>query len=1357
MGEYRGRIDECSGGVVAGWAASSEPGENPVTLEVVVEDQVVAAGTADLFREDLRAAGLGDGRHAFQFNLPLTVGRLPKVSVRVRVQGTSTELDGSPLTLNLWAPGSPHRFRAHFDEPEGTRLTGWVIDTHDPARTLDLQLFADDELAGAATCGVDRPDVAATLGDVANVACGFAVDVAERFCEGREHEFRLDVVDAPVDTRVALRARFALDRAAVGHVDRLQRGRLVGWAVDPERSGPALLDVFVDGVRYAQVEAAQRRRDGAAISHNGFEIDFGLVPLFGKAVEVDVRFAGSDRVLKNSPIRLDFSRFPKPPVTSVAARPLDRPISVVVPIHDGFEAVEPCLAALFRFASPRARIILIDDCSTDRRIRLLLAKHKGFSNVLLRRNEVNQGYTKTVNLGLSLAGDDDVILLNSDTIVGPRWIEHLALAAAAAPDVGTVTAISDNAGAFSVPEGNRANPLPLWLDSAGAARLAAQIAHDIHPGTPTGNGFCMYIRRAMLRDVGTFDEKAFPRGYGEENDLCMRALRVGWRHVVQERCLVRHARSVSFGAERETLLARARSLLAGRYPDYSVLVQRFVESPHLRFVRHRVRSVWEGQVDLERPPRPRILFVISTLTGGTPQTTRDLLRSLRHLYHPFLLTCDAQIVRLFDCDTDEEVQQAEHRLTMPIHLTPHASGEYDETVRRLIVQHAIELVHIRHIAWHGLGLPRVVRELGLPVVFSFHDFYAVCPTVNLIDDKERFCAGVCSSTGGDCTVELWKRERLPPLKNAFVNPWREMMAKALAECDAFVTTSPGAKSLILQFFPQLAEKPFPVIRHGRDFPDLRGALQLGTNLPERTRPIRILCPGNLGVSKGARLVRAVKALDREQRLEFHFLGDIHHELRDVGHVHGRYERGDFHRRVAEIRPHFVGLFSIWPETFSHTLTEAWASGIPVVASGLGALGERIRECGGGWLLDDLDPEAVYRVILDAAASPQSYLSRLQEIVRWQRLVGRVSGTAHMSVAYHDLYRACLVGAEARDAAPPARCLRIAHLARETQAGGWNERWQDWRMHRDFAAEIGLVPFEIESLLDMEQVGDLDAVLVDPTAVPQSLAAALASRCAGLGLPLILTESGDRPALSEAAALVSRLPPGLPEFAWFGPLAGGHEPIAPPPADTVRLLCVGVDPDAIAFLDSVCEMLQARISVELLVLGTATVQTPRLTVLPVPDFGGDRLRKVRWFRAVAATCDIALDFRTGREFDTDRPGFLEFAAAGLPGIFSRSATGSDLVRHRANGFLADNIAADWMFWLEPLCHDVAMRRQIADAARKTVVDRHLMRDLAPLYVEAFRAVAVGAVPQAEERREAERPALGRRRRAAAGAARVRGTR
>jgi hypothetical protein len=61
---------------------------------------------------------------------------------------------------------------------------------------------------------------------------------------------------------------------------------------------------------------------------------------------------------------------------------------------------------------------------------------------------------------------------------------------------------------------------------------------------------------------------AFPRGYAEENDFCMRAVNAGWRNVIAPAAFVFHHREASFGAEKERLLAAGMKVIKQRYPDY---------------------------------------------------------------------------------------------------------------------------------------------------------------------------------------------------------------------------------------------------------------------------------------------------------------------------------------------------------------------------------------------------------------------------------------------------------------------------------------------------------------------------------------------------------------------------------------------------------------------------------------------------------------------------------------------------------------------------------------------------------------------------------------------------------------------
>ena len=96
------------------------------------------------------------------------------------------------------------------------------------------------------------------------------------------------------------------------------------------------------------------------------------------------------------------------------------------------------------------------------------------------------------------------------------------------------------------------------------------------------------------------------------------------------------------------------------------------------------------------------------------------------------------------------------------------------------------------------------------------------------------------------------------------------------------------------------------------------------------------------------------------------------EMEPIGINHGTYQRDGIQQRMLDIRPSFVGIFSPFAETYCHTLTEAWASGVPVLASNLGTIKERVEKNNGGWLLDLSDPEASYKQMLSIIDDPEEY-------------------------------------------------------------------------------------------------------------------------------------------------------------------------------------------------------------------------------------------------------------------------------------------------------------------------------------------------------------------------------------------------
>jgi glycosyltransferase involved in cell wall biosynthesis len=122
-------------------------------------------------------------------------------------------------------------------------------------------------------------------------------------------------------------------------------------------------------------------------------------------------------------------------------------------------------------------------------------------------------------------------------------------------------------------------------------------------------------------------------------------------------------------------------------------------------------------------------------------------------------------------------------------------------------------------------------------------------------------------------------------------------------------------------------------------------------------------------------------------------------------LHGTYDRPRFSELTRAIGPHFGVVLSIWPETFCHTLTEMWASGLPVAAYDLGAVAERISRHGGGWLIQPVTPEAAFQALLTIASDQTGFEARLAQVHAWQHGAGLLEDCRWMAQAYAELYRA----------------------------------------------------------------------------------------------------------------------------------------------------------------------------------------------------------------------------------------------------------------------------------------------------------------------------------------------------------------
>jgi GT2 family glycosyltransferase len=485
-------------------------------------------------------------------------------------------------------------------------------------------------------------------------------------------------------------------------------GRQLRWRSDATKLQSTQVELRLDGVPFQRFAAGEQQCEFAYAPSGNTELEFSLYSADGAALARPWRVRRAEHAAPG----IDQWHGAVRAMQALADTPLPAPeawaharsVAIVIPIFNSPELVQRCIDAVLRFICQPAQLILIDDASTDAGIAPLLESHAWRPGVVVRRNVENLGYTRSCNIGMELADNADVVLLNSDTEVGPRWLERLRLIAYADENIGTVTAVSDNAGAFSVPELEQYCPIPHRWTLAQTQRALLHHAGGSLPELPTGNGFCMFVKRAMLERVGVLDAQAFPAGYGEENDLCQRAEHAGFRHVIAGDVFVRHARSASFGAERRARLGeQGMAVLRARYPDYEAKVGATLFSFARRVLDYRVRRIYAG-VDTfyaAQPPRPRVLIAIDSVAAGADLAAGPLAR-----FECFVLSSDGAGAKLYRCGDRAPV------------LVDQAASADSQQLLAWLVHHAIELVY----AADGAATVRVAASrIAVPSAITVDD------------------------------------------------------------------------------------------------------------------------------------------------------------------------------------------------------------------------------------------------------------------------------------------------------------------------------------------------------------------------------------------------------------------------------------------------------------------------------------------------------------------------------------------------------------------------------------------------------------------------------------------------------------
>ena len=635
---------------------------------------------------------------------------------------------------------------------------------------------------------------------------------------------------------------------------------------------------------------------------------------------------------------------------------LPEPVDIIIPVFNGYTHITKLFDSIIKNTNPPYRLIIIDDASTDYRVVSFLKefekklKHIGHPEVILVRNERNLGFVASVNKGFSLS-QNHVVILNTDVIVPPGWLYRLMKPIFDHPEEIASTTPFTNAGTIcSFPEFLVDNELTDEFDPMEIDKFFAQVdAEKIIMDLPTAVGFCMGINKIALQEIGYFNEYLFGKGYGEENDWSMRARARGFKNILVPNLFVYHKHGGSFSSEeKQKLMQENLEKIKKLHPDYLKLVASFIKEDPPKAVRDFVFLKYASS-KIETT-----LLIDHTLGGGANQYSNALIKDRIKegksviTYNEGTLTLSGKLTVYYkDVKKEFELENPENLVNIL----------KDSNIKEIILNNLVSLKDPLKVLQTVLSFKKNSPNISL--VVPVHDFYCICPSYNLLNDKGIYC-------GVPDDMEICKeclKNNIYAERSEEISKWRTVWEEVLKSADGIICFSNSSKEIVKRAYPNIEEEKFHILPHKLDVYLRKPRL----NKPDKELNVAVI--GNINYPKGAKVINDLLKIIEKKKLKVNLVivGKLVKAFleKDFSNLKilGPYDRKDLPDIIERENIHIVLFPSICPETFSYVVEECIEMELPIIAFDIGAPAERLRKYEKARLVKLGDNEGIINNIL----------------------------------------------------------------------------------------------------------------------------------------------------------------------------------------------------------------------------------------------------------------------------------------------------------------------------------------------------------------------------------------------------------
>jgi glycosyltransferase involved in cell wall biosynthesis len=400
----------------------------------------------------------------------------------------------------------------------------------------------------------------------------------------------------------------------------------------------------------------------------------------------------------------------------------------------------------------------------------------------------------------------------------------------------------------------------------------------------------------------------------------------------------------------------------------------------------------------------RILQVVHQFppskVGGTEIYTQDLARELARQGHEVIVFHREALATDQPCSEERAFDGVRiHRVCYNVSPAPSlrsfllsfSNRFIEKDFARLLTEARPDVVHFQHLKDLSVALIDVADRHGIPMLMTLHDYWLLCGNAQLLRPNGSLCRGpLLWLNCAHCAAARVHRPHLllgaPLIASLFA--YRSLMVRrAMGRVPLFITPTLFTKRIF-----ERHGVPPAKIRHLAPGIDIEVAKTKRAN--ERGGVVRFVYVGGLSWQKGVHvLVEAFNGIDRaEARLciygdesSFPEYSAILHELATNPAI--RFVGSVPHQELGQVLADAdaVVVPSLWYETYCLVIQEAFAAGVPVIASDLGALAERVTDGVDGMLVPPHDPGAL-REAMQKMIDDRSLLARLRKNVpRTKRL------------------------------------------------------------------------------------------------------------------------------------------------------------------------------------------------------------------------------------------------------------------------------------------------------------------------------------------------------------------------------------